>query len=124
MNMWLRDKLLVLAIGSLLALIAAFAVAAPRTPSAETAAFESHRGGEACQRGAIPAAPEHAPTCFEQHDPCGPGGIAPAPVASAAVHAMPSGGLVKAPALLSASMRDVAPHAAASLPILFRNFRE
>jgi hypothetical protein len=37
---------------------------------------------------------------------------------------MTGAGLVKAPALLPTPMHDVAPHAAASLSILFRNFRE
>jgi len=127
MNMRLRDKFRLLAIGLLLALVAAFAIAASGTPFAgaavlSKASFESGLG-EAWQRGAAPAAPEHA-SCSERHHPCGPGGVAPAPAASAALDAMPNAGLVKASALLPAPMRDVAPYAAASLSILFRNFRE
>lgn len=127
MNMRLLDKFRLLGGSLLLVLIAAFALAASGTPSAAAAvlsqaSFESDLG-EASQRGAVPAAPEHA-SCFERHYPCGPGSIAPAPAAAAALDAVPGAGLVKAPALLPAPMPDVAPHAAASLSILFRNFRE
>lgn len=126
--MRLRDKFRLLAIGSLLAFMAAFTLSVSGMPSAGAAAlsqasFESDLGEARLPHGAVPAAPEHA-SCFERHDPCGPGGIAPAPTASVALQAMPGAGLVKAPALLPAPMPDVAPHAAASLSILFRNFRE
>ena len=128
MNMRLCDKFRLLAIGSLLAFMAAFALAASGTPSAAAAAlsqasFESDLGEARLPRGAVPALPEHA-SCFERHHPCGPGGIAPAPAAAAILGPMPDARLVKAPALLPAPIRDVAPHAAASLVILFRNFRE
>ena len=127
--MRLRDEFRLLAIGSLLAFMAAFTLTVFGMPSAGAAAlsqasFESELGEARLPRGAVPAPPEHATTCFERHDPCGPGGIALAPAASVALHAVPGGGLVKAPALLPAPMPDVAPHAAASLSILFRNFRE
>jgi hypothetical protein len=129
MNMRLRDKFRLLAVGLLLALLAAFAVAVPGTSSAGGAAlsqdsFESDLGEARLVRGAVPRAPEHASTCFERHDPCGPGGIAPAPDASVALDTMPGAGFVKARALLPGPVREIAPHAAASLPILFRNFRE
>lgn len=119
--MRLRDKFRLFAIGLLLALTAALAVAAPATPSAGAAAlsqavFESELG-EA-------AAPGHAPACLEQHDPCKPGSVATALPASATPHAVPSRAFVKAPAFLPAPLPDVAPHAAASLFILFRNLRE
>jgi hypothetical protein len=127
MSMGLRDKFRVFAGGLLLALMAAFALAAAAATAelaGQARASTSEQPGLSeisLPRGAIP---EHAPTCFERHNPCGAGGIASAPAASVALDAMPGTGLVKAPALLPAPMPDVAPHAAASLTILFRNFRE
>lgn len=127
-SMRLRDKFQVFAGGLLLAFIAAFALAAAAAPIAEPAAkaqasstSEQPDLSRVSLRGVIP---EHASTCFERHYLCGPGGIAPAPAASAGLDAMPGTGFVKAPALLPVPMPDVAPHAAASLSILFRNFRE
>jgi hypothetical protein len=127
MSMDLREKLRIFAGGLLLAFMAAFAPAA--APSAEPAAqaqASSTSGHSDLSKASLPggAVPEHAVLCFEQHDPCSPGGIAPAPAATVALDAMPGTGLVKAPALLPVPMPDVAPHAAASLTILFRNFRE
>lgn len=116
MHMRLRDKFQLLVIGLLLALTAAFAIAAFAMPPVETAAL-SPASFE------LPSTPEHAP-CLKPHHPCGQGGIAPAPAGSVALHAMPDAGLVKVPALLPPPLPDVAPHAAASLSILFRNFRE
>ncbi|OGA70392.1 MAG: hypothetical protein A3G81_34490 [Betaproteobacteria bacterium RIFCSPLOWO2_12_FULL_65_14] len=130
MNMRLRDKFRMFAGSLLLALVAVFALSTSGMPLSGAAAvthasFGSDLGEARQPHGAVPAAPEHASACFEPpHDPCGPGGVAPAPAASAALDAMPNAGLVKAPALLPAPMPDVAPHAAASLSILFRNFRE
>lgn len=116
MSMQLRDKFRLLAIGLLLALTTALAVAAAAwAPPAETAFSQAPSD--------IPFAPEHA-ACLKPHHPCGPGGVAPAPAVPVALDAMPAGGLVKAPALLPAPMQDVAPHAAASFFILFRNLRE
>ncbi|HUF82521.1 MAG TPA: hypothetical protein VMN03_15395 [Burkholderiales bacterium] len=127
--MGLRDKFLMFAGGLFLAFMAAFALGAAATPTAEPAARaqasstseQPDLGEVSLPRGVIP---EHAPTCFERHYLCGPGGLAPAPAASVAHSAMPGTGLVKAPALRPAPMPGVAPHAAASLSILFRNFRE
>jgi hypothetical protein len=140
MSMRLRDKFPLFAVlrtaagGLFLMLVAAFAVAAAgmSPPSAGTAAlsptffiFEQSDLGEGrLPRGAIPRAPERAPTCFDRHYPCGPGGIATAHAEAVYPGAMLDAGLVKAPALLPAPIRYVAPHPAASLSILFRNFRE
>jgi hypothetical protein len=129
MSMGVHDKLRMFAGGLLLAFMAAFALAAAAAPSTEpatqtpAASTSEHPdfGKASLPHGEVP---EHAATCFEQHHPCSPGGIAPAPAASVAADAMPGMGLVKAPALLPVPMPDVAPHAAVSLTILFRNFRE
>ena len=129
MSMGLRHKFQIFAGGVLLALMAAFALAAAAAPAAKPAAqaqasFTSEQpdlSEISLPRGAVP---EHVPTCFEQHNPCSTGGTAPAPAASVAFDAMPDTRLVKAPVLLPAPMPDVSPHAAASLSILFRNFRE
>lgn len=121
MSMRLRDKFRVLALGLLLAFTAAFAVAASATSFAEAGTTLSQA---ALQPDFGESAPEHSTACFERHDPCKPGSVAVAAPTPATVHAMPGGGFVKAPAFRAAPMRDVAPHAAASLSILFRNFRE
>jgi hypothetical protein len=127
MSMGLRDKFRMFAGGLLVAFMAAFALAAAAAtagPAGQAQGSTSEQPGPSevsLLRGVVP---EHAPTCFERHNPCGTGGIASAPAATLAPYAMPGTGLLKAPALLPAPMPDVAPHAAASLTILFRNFRE
>jgi hypothetical protein len=115
MSMGLRHKFRMLAAGLLVALMATFAFAAAAPAAGLAAQADSV---------AIPAMPEHAPTCFERPRHCGAGGVASAPAPSVPLAAMRGTGLVKAPALATVPMPDVAPHAAASLSILFRNFRE
>jgi hypothetical protein len=116
MSMGLRDRFQMFAAGLLVALMATFAFAAAAAPAAGPVAQ--------ADTVATPAIPEHAPTCFERHNPCGAAGAAPAPAPSVPPAAMRGTKLVKAPALLAAPLPDVAPHAAATLSILFRNFRE
>jgi hypothetical protein len=116
MSMGLRHKFQMFAAGLLVALMATFALAVAAAPAAGPAAQ--------ADSVAIPAMPEHAPTCFERPRHCGAGGVASAPASSVPLAAMRGTGLVKAPALATVPMPDVAPHAAASLSILFRNFRE
>lgn len=125
MSMGLRDKLRMFAGGLLLAFMAAFPLAAAAAPSAEPAAQAQASSRSGLSEVFLPhgTVPEHAVSCSEQHNPCGPGGFA-GPAASVAGEAMPGAGLVKAPALLPVPMPDVAPHAAVSLTILFGNFRE
>ena len=120
MKMQLLDKLQRLAIGLLPAFMAALAFAAPATSSAGTAALPGAGFGSALGE----ATPEHGPVCFGRHDPCKSSGIATAPSGSATAHAIPSGTLVKTHALQSAPIRDVGPHTAVSLAILFRRFRK
>jgi hypothetical protein len=114
--MGLRDKFQLFAAGLLVALMATFAFAAATAPAAVPVAQ--------ADTVATPAIPEHAPTCFGSHDPCGAAGVASAPALAVPLAAMRCTKLVKAPALLAAPLPDVAPHAAATLFILFRNFRE
>jgi hypothetical protein len=123
MSMGLRDKLRMFAGGLLLAFMTAFPLAAAAAPSAEPVAQAPASFG--LSEAFLPhgAVPEHAASCSEQHDPCGPGGIAPAP-AALAVAGAPVTGFFKVPALLPVPMPDIAPHAAVSLTILFGNFRE
>lgn len=116
MSMGLRHKFQLFAAGLLIALMASFAFAAAAAPAAGPVAQ--------ADTVATPAIPEHAPTCFERHNTCGAGGVASVPAPSVPLAAMRGTGLVKAPALLAAPLPDVAPHAAATLTILFRNFRE
>ena len=116
MGMGLRHKFRMFAAGLLVALTATFAFAAAAAPAAGPAAQ--------ADSAATPAMPEHAPTCFERPQHCGADGVAAAPAPSLPLAAMRGTGLVKAPALAAVPMPDVAPHGAASLSILFRNFRE
>lgn len=116
MSMRLRDKFRLLAVGLLLALTTALAVAAAVWAPPAEAAFSQAPSD-------IPFAPEHA-ACLKPHHPCGPGGVAPAPVLPVALDAATTAALVKAPPLLPAPIDGVAPHPAASLFILFRNLRE
>ena len=104
--MGLRHKFQMFAAGLLVALMATFVPAA----QADTAAS--------------PASPEHAPICFERVQHCGAVAGAPAPAPSVPLAALRGTGFVKAPVLATMPLPDVAPHAAASLSILFRNFRE
>ena len=123
MSMGLRDKLRMFAGGLLLAFMTAFPLAATAAQSPEPAAQAPASPGLSevfLPHGTVP---EHAVSCFEQHSPCGPGGIAPAP-AALAVAGAPVTGFFKVPALLPVPMPDIAPHAAVSLTILFGNFRE
>ena len=116
MSMGLRHKFQMFAAGLLVALMATFAFAAAAAPAAVPAAQ--------ADSVATPAMPEHAPTCFERPQHCGADGVAAAPAPSLPLAAMRGTGLVKAPVPVTVPIPDVAPHAAASVSILFRNFRE
>lgn len=116
MSMGLGDRARSLVGGLLFAFAVAFVLPATATASPERAAQ-----AEASSRSVVP---EGAATCFERHDPCRAAGMASAPGASLVLDARSDTRLAKAPALRTAPLPDVAPHAAASLCVLFRNFRE
>lgn len=75
-------------------------------------------------RIAAPRAPELPAQCFDRHHSCGPGAIAEACPEAFSLGPTPRVSFVtpRAPGLVA--VPDIAPHLAASLSILFRNFRE
>jgi len=99
--------------------MATFALAAAAAPAA--ASGQLYLGEVSLPSVAVP---QPVPACFERHYPCERGAIATAPAEPMGLGAMPSAGFVKASAPLPARVRQAAPHRAASLSILFRNFRE
>jgi hypothetical protein len=123
------------AVGSLLpalALVFVFGGAAVSPAAAASAMLPADSGTHAgatlgetprSVRIAAPRAPDRPATCFDRHHPCGPGVIPAAhgepfsagPTRLASVAAPRGPEQVPVP--------DVAPHATASLSILFRNFR-
>jgi hypothetical protein len=99
--------------------------AASAMPSATSGMHEQAALSEASlPRIAAPRTPERPAQCFDRHRPCGPGAI---PL----VHAEPLVlGLTRRASIVTpraperVPVPDVAPHLAASLSILFRNFRK
>jgi hypothetical protein len=109
--------------------LAAAAVSSPAAvaaiSSASSGMFEQAFHGEASLPiHAVPHAPDGPAQCADYHHPCGPGAIATA-------HAEPFVlGLTRHVSVVTprgpqqTPVPDVAPHPAASVSILFRNFRE
>jgi hypothetical protein len=109
--------------------LAAAAVSSPAAvaaiPSASSGTYEQAIRGEAALLiHAVPGAPGGPAQCVDRHHRCGPGAIA-------TTHAEPFFlGLTRHVSFVAprgpqqAPVPDVAPHPAASVSILFRNFRE
>jgi hypothetical protein len=139
--MRLRDKFRLFAVlrvaiaGMFPALMLAFVLAgaAVSPPAAASARLSVSTGmhavatlGEASLsvRIAAPRAPELPAQCFDRHHSCGPGAIAAGCPEAFALGPTRRVSFVTPRAPGPVAVPDVAPHLAASLSILFRNFRE
>lgn len=140
MSMRLRDTfrlfaVLRAAVGGLLPTLALTFVlpgAAISSPAAGSAILSPSSGmyeqatlGEAwLSRSAVPRAPDRPAECFERDHPCGPGAIPLAHPEPFFLGLTRRVGFVTPCAPERVPVPDVAPHLAASLSILFRNFRK
>jgi len=137
--MRLRDKfrpfaVLRAAVGALLPTLAltfvvAGAISSPAAGSAilslSSGTYQKVARGETWLRhSTISRAPDRPAECFERDHPCGPGAISAVTAEPLVLGLTRRASIVTPRAPERVPVPDVAPHLAASLSILFRNFRK